>query len=138
LDPGVRAKTIAEIASHANHAIRAGQDALVFTSRELVNGADHAANLAIGKSISSALMEVVDRIEVKPGFVIGKGGITSSDLATRGMQVRAARVMGQVLPGVPVWKLAEGSRWPGLVYTVFPGNVGDSQAVARVVQSMRQ
>ena len=82
-------------------------------------------------------MEVVQGIDCEPRFIIGKGGITSSDLATEGMGVRAARVLGQVLPGVPVWKLGPGSRWPGATYIVFPGNVGDEGAVARVVSLLR-
>jgi uncharacterized protein YgbK (DUF1537 family) len=129
--------TIRQTTQAINAALAAGRDALVYTSRELVRGSDDAENLAIGKSVSAALMQVVQGVEYEPRFVIGKGGITSSDLATEGMQVRSARVLGQVLPGVPVWKIGTTSRWPGLIYVVFPGNVGDDQAVARVVQILR-
>ena len=50
-----------------------------------------------------------------------QGGITSSDLATKAMGARRAEVVGQALPGVPIWKLGEGSRHPGIPYIVFPG-----------------
>ena len=45
--------------------------------------------------------------------------------------------LGQVLPGVPVWELGPESRYPGLKYIVFPGNVGDSEAVREVVMKLR-
>jgi uncharacterized protein YgbK (DUF1537 family) len=46
-------------------------------------------------------------------------------------------VSGQILPGVPVWKLGEESRWPGMAYIAFPGNVEDSNALAQVVEMLR-
>ena len=110
---------------------------MIYTSRLVVGGGSQADNLAIGKAISAALIEVVDGIQVEPRFVIGKGGITCSDLATGGLGIRAARVAGQILPGVPVWVASAGGRWPGIPYVVFPGNVGDEGAVARVVQALR-
>jgi uncharacterized protein YgbK (DUF1537 family) len=76
-------------------------------------------------------------LRLEPRFVVGKGGITASDVATIGMEVRAARVLGQILPGVPVWRLGPGARWPGLPYVVFPGNVGNEEALADVVRRLR-
>ena len=138
LCPTTRSRVLEETTRAVSSALREGLDAVLFTSRELISGENEMESLAIGRSVSSALVEVLNRLEVNPGYVIGKGGITASDLATQSMQVRAARVMGQILPGVPVWKLGPGSRWPGLVYVVFPGNVGDEGAVARVIQRMRE
>jgi uncharacterized protein YgbK (DUF1537 family) len=115
----------------------AGRDVVLFTSRELVTGTDAVASLAIGRAVSAALIDIVRSLERPPRYFVAKGGITSSDLATRGLEVSRARVMGQVLPGVPVWQLGEGSRFPGLVYVVFPGNVGDAQALREVVASLR-
>jgi uncharacterized protein YgbK (DUF1537 family) len=113
------------------------RDVVVFTSRELVTGSDGAASLSIGQSVSSALVEVVRRLQHEPRYVVGKGGITASDLATRGMDVRAARVLGQILPGVPAWQLGPHSRWPGMPYVVFPGNVGQEDSVAHIVRMLR-
>ena len=36
------------------------------------------------------------------------------------------QILGQIAPGVPVWKLGEGSKYPGMPYIIFPGNVGDT------------
>jgi uncharacterized protein YgbK (DUF1537 family) len=138
LESSQRQGAITQATEAANHALNNGKDALLFTSRLLISGNNQAESLAIGRSVSQSLMEVVHGIEHEPRFVIGKGGITSSDLATEGMGVRSARVLGQVLPGVPVWKLGPGSRWPGATYVVFPGNVGDEGAVARVVSLLHE
>ncbi|MBC7225200.1 MAG: hypothetical protein H5T59_13175, partial [Anaerolineae bacterium] len=46
-------------------------------------------------------------------------------------------VLGQVLPGVPAWRLGQESRFPGLPYVVFPGNVGDDESLARVLRLLR-
>lgn len=51
-----------------------------------------------------------------------QGGITSSDLATKALEARRAKVMGQALAGVPLWQLGPESRHPGVPYIVFPGN----------------
>lgn len=45
--------------------------------------------------------------------------------------------MGQILPGVPVRRSGQGSRWPGLIYVVFPGNVGGPNAIAEAIQRLR-
>ena len=41
--------------------------------------------------------------------------------------------MGQILPGVPVWSMSQGSRWPGLPLVVFPGNVGSVEALSEAM-----
>jgi uncharacterized protein YgbK (DUF1537 family) len=47
-------------------------------------------------------------------------------------------VLGQILPGVPVWRLGSESRYPGIPYIVFPGNVGNVEALADIVTSLKQ
>ena len=68
-----------------------------------------------------------------PRYIIAKGGITSSDMATKGLNIRRALVKGQISPGVPVWQCGPESRFPGLNYIVFPGNVGQDETLAEVV-----
>lgn len=125
---------IIRVSNILNSALASGRNALVYTSRDLITRESHNENIKISQSVSSALTEVVRRLKYEPRYVIGKGGITSSDLATDGMDVRAARVLGQILPGVPVWRLEHQSRWPGMPYIVFPGNVGEESSVADIVK----
>ncbi len=115
-------------------------DVVVYTSREVVHASQDLSGLEVGSAVSAALVDVmrsVDR-ELELGFVVAKGGITSSDVVTEGLGVRRAEVAGQMLPGiVSAWILPEDSDYPGLPYVVFPGNVGDEDALAQVIQKLR-
>jgi len=111
-------------------------DVVIFTSRALVTGTSATENARIGETISRSLVEIVAGLSRRPRWLIAKGGITSSDVATQALRVERALVLGQALPGVPVWQLGPESRWPGLAYVVFPGNVGDPEALANLVTSL--
>ena len=52
--------------------------------------------------ISHGVQSLVGRLTVTPAFIIAKGGITSSDIGTKALQVRRATVLGQIKPGIPV------------------------------------
>lgn len=126
---------IARVTRLMNEALAAGQIAIGSTSRavELAPGGDA---LAVSRAVSDALVTIVQGIETRPDFIIGKGGITSSDVGTRGLGAARAMVLGQVLPGVPVWRLGPESRFPGLPYVVFPGNVGTAETLANIVDML--
>ena len=133
LDPARRAAVLAEAIDVINRTLTSGRDAVVYTSRNLVTHSDAAESLAIGRQVSAALCAVLRGLQIAPRWLIAKGGITSSDTATRGLDVRRAIVRGQLLPGVPVWRLGPESRFPGLDYVVFPGNVGGDSALVEAV-----
>ncbi|KAH7143793.1 hypothetical protein EDB81DRAFT_796380 [Dactylonectria macrodidyma] len=115
--------------------IRRGQDVLVMTSRELIVGGDEAKSLDIGSTVARALVSFLQKLEQKPRYVIAKGGITSSDMATKGLRMKRALIVGQAAPGVPLWRCDEPeSKWPGLSYVVFPGNVGTNDTLYEVVR----
>ena len=64
------------------------------------------------------------------------GGPTSVEIARAGLGVKEAFVPGQIAPGVPVWELGPETRWPGIHYVVFPGNVGDDFTLGHVVRAL--
>ena len=137
LDDTRRDAEIARCSVQADALIGAGRDAVIYTSRRLITGADAAHSLAIGSRVSDALVAIVRGISARPRYVLAKGGITSSDVATKGLNVRRAMVLGQLLPGVPVWRLGSESRYPGAIYVVFPGNVGGPEALAEACSLLR-
>jgi uncharacterized protein YgbK (DUF1537 family) len=104
-------------------ALARGELGVLYTSRELVTGHD---NLAIGRTVTDALLAGLRQSAARPRFVIAKGGITSHEVAYRGLGALRATVLGQLQPGVPVWRLESGHglRHGGVPYVVFPGNVG--------------
>lgn len=131
-----RQQEITRIAGLAGEKIRKGKDVVIHTSRNLVKGSDSGEDLEIGQRVSLGLVGILKGIRIKPRFLVGKGGITSSDLATDALQIKRAMVMGQIQPGVPVWKTGPESLFPGLVYIVFPGNVGGEDALVRIVEEL--
>ena len=138
LDDTRRASTLAAAIATLNSALASGRDVVVYTSRQLVTSSDPTASLAIGRRVSDALIDVVRGLAATPRYLIAKGGITSSDTATLGLGVRRAIVLGQALPGVPVWRLGSEAKFPGLGYVVFPGNVGSDTALADLIAQLRQ
>ncbi|XP_057459422.1 uncharacterized protein LOC130750039 isoform X3 [Actinidia eriantha] len=130
-----REEEISRAAERADVFIRACKDTLIMTSRELITGKTPSESLEINFKVSSALVEIVRRITTRPRYILAKGGITSSDLATKALEAKYAKIVGQALAGVPLWQLSPESRHPGVPYIVFPGNVGDSSALAEVVKS---
>jgi uncharacterized protein YgbK (DUF1537 family) len=127
-----RAGELEEAVRCVNSALRNHRDVVVSTSRQLVTGVDADESLRIGQRVSAALVDVTRSLETAPRLVIAKGGITSSDVATAGLGVKRAMVLGQLIDGVPVWRLGEESRFPGLGYVVFPGNVGGDAALSEL------
>ncbi|MGO2360760.1 MAG: four-carbon acid sugar kinase family protein, partial [Brachybacterium tyrofermentans] len=114
-------------------------DCVLYTSRDLVRSDDPAESLAIARSVSDAVVEVVRRVRsVKPAWVVAKGGITSHEVAANGLGIRRARVEGQFWPGqVSLFSAQEApEEVMGAPYVVFPGNVGGEQALADVVDRL--
>jgi uncharacterized protein YgbK (DUF1537 family) len=136
-DERARQQVVNQKSSSLNQLLARGSDAVLYTSREVLAGKDRDATLLLAAKVSASLIEIVKQIAIQPRFIIGKGGITSSDLATDGLNIKAARVVGQAYPGVPVWTLGPGARWPGMNYIIFPGNVGESDTLANVVISLQ-
>ncbi|OBS27884.1 hypothetical protein FPOA_01826 [Fusarium poae] len=123
----------------ATQKIKSGQDVLIMTSRELIVGKDEVESLDIGSTIAKALVSFLQNLEQKPRYIIAKGGITSSDMATKGLRMKRALIVGQAAPGVPMWRCDEPeSKWPGLNYVVFPGNVGHNDSLYEVVRQWRE
>ena len=138
LNSQMRRKEIAGVSGEAEKALLGGYDVIIFTSRRLVTGKSEKENMEIARQVSDALVQATRKIKARPKFVVAKGGITSSDIGTKALDVTKAVVLGQILPGVPVWLLGEESRFPGIPFVVFPGNVGDRDALAQVISILRK
>jgi uncharacterized protein YgbK (DUF1537 family) len=112
---------------------------VIFTSREELNFNDAQTRLDFGVAVSTLLMDIVRRLPADIGFLISKGGITSNDTLSTGLALTAARLLGQILPGVSVVRTpADHPQFPNLPVVLFPGNVGDRDALAAVYQRLSQ
>ena len=65
---------------------------------------------------------------------MAKGGITSSDVATKALKVKKAIVLGQVKPGIPVWRCGNESKFPSIPFIIFPGNVGENNTLTQIAK----
>lgn len=116
--------------------ISRGRTTAIYTSRKVLDFGDAEKNLVASVNISNALTSIVRGLKVRPKFLIAKGGITSSDVGTNGLGVKKALVLGQVVAGIPVWKLGAESKFPGMSYIIFPGNVGNVDTLKNIVEML--
>ncbi len=138
LDPEDAGQETRRLIRLAEEAMSRGRAAVVYTSRTVLapEGFSKEEALRLSVRISDALTGVIAGLTRKPGFLIAKGGITSSDVGTKALRVRKALVLGQIRPGIPVWRTGEESKFPGLPYIIFPGNVGDVDTLRDIVEML--
>jgi uncharacterized protein YgbK (DUF1537 family) len=115
-----------------------GKTPVVYTSRAELTFTDIQQRLEFGKSVSALLMDVVRGLPSEIGFLISKGGITSNDVLSHGLNLTAARLLGQIIPGCSVIRTSpEHPQFPNLPVVLFPGNVGDENSLVTAWQYLR-
>jgi uncharacterized protein YgbK (DUF1537 family) len=131
-------KQIDFIISRAIQLLNNRKNVIISTSRVPFRVENKENQRQIENRVSNALVNILKRItkQIKPKFIVAKGGITSHVLARDALGVKSAMVLGQIAPGVPVWQLGEDSNVPNIPYIVFPGNVGDKHLLKNVVQEL--
>jgi uncharacterized protein YgbK (DUF1537 family) len=125
------ARLLADILEQVASAHSSSKVPVVYTSRNELTFDSIQVRLDFGMTVSSLLMEVIKGLPPDLGFLISKGGITSNDTLSTGLALKTARLLGQILPGVSVVRTpADHPQFPDLPVVLFPGNVGDSDALA--------
>lgn len=119
----------------AQSTIQNGRHAVIYTKRKKLIFDTDTKETVLKRSvaISDALQSFASDLDITPSFIIAKGGITSSDIATKALGITCARVLGQVAPGIPAWEAGPESLYPGISYIIFPGNVGETDTLKKVV-----
>lgn len=107
-----------------------GLTPVVYTSRREVRLTDADERQHLGQRISDFLVEMVARLPFVPSYLVAKGGITSNDILTKGLALKSAVVLGQIVPNVPCVMTA---RFP---YIIFPGNVGGDDSLREVYDKL--
>ncbi|MCH4172282.1 MAG: hydroxyacid dehydrogenase [Lactobacillus sp.] len=118
--------------------LKAGHNVVVYTNRKRLDlgPGRQEEELQLSVKISNYVTQIVEQLQVKPSFIIAKGGITSSDVATKGLGIKRAQVAGQVQPGIPVWLTGPETKFPNIAYVIFPGNVGAEDTLKKVVAQL--
>ena len=133
-----RAEHLAQVAGMVRESLTRS-DCVLYTSRDLVRTDDPAESLDIARSVSDAVVEIIQQVRTaRPAWVVAKGGITSHEVAAHGLGIRRARVEGQFWAGqVSLFSAEEAPEEVlGMPYVVFPGNVGGAQSLADVVDTL--
>ncbi|WP_297967760.1 four-carbon acid sugar kinase family protein [uncultured Anaerovibrio sp.] len=136
LEPDKLEEELKKIVAEVEADIKQGQTVVVYTGRKRFDAGSEEESLRVSVKISEAITSIVSRLSIQPSFLIAKGGITSSDVGTKGLSVKHALVMGQVAPGIPVWKTGSESKFPDMAYVIFPGNVGAVDTLRKVVDML--
>ncbi|MBE9126253.1 MULTISPECIES: four-carbon acid sugar kinase family protein [unclassified Coleofasciculus] len=130
---------LAEILASVEEVHRANKTPVVYTSREELVFKDVQTRLKFGVAVSALLMDIVRGLPGDIGFLISKGGITSNDVLSTGLELRAARLLGQIIPGCSVVRTpCDHPLFPDLPVVLFPGNVGDTDALVTTYQRFLQ
>ncbi|WP_020571512.1 four-carbon acid sugar kinase family protein [Neolewinella persica] len=124
-----------DLAQKISEAYTEGKTCVIYTSRDVITTKGAVANLNIAATVSGYLEAVVAALPEAPSYLLTKGGITSSRIATEALGVKRAMVLGQVQPGVPTWELGPESKFPGMPFIIFPGNVGGEGSLSLILQN---
>lgn len=138
IDGSERATHLRGLIDRAVESLDSGS-VIVQTSRRLVTGADGRSSLEISRQVSAAVVAVVRGILLRraPAFVLAKGGITASDVASKALEIRHGLAVGPMLPGIVSLWVAQDGPARGIPYVVFPGNVGDDESLSAVVKRLQ-
>jgi uncharacterized protein YgbK (DUF1537 family) len=135
--PEERENLLAEILEKVKDIHEKQQTPVIYTSRQELTFATVQERLDFGVSVSTLLMDVVKGLPRDISFLISKGGITSNDVLSTGLSLQAARLLGQILPGVSMVRTeADHPLFPNLPVVLFPGNVGDETGLATVYRRL--
>lgn len=135
LEAGKEAELLPAILEQVHRAYGQGLTPVVYTSREEVgfDGANPEARLAFGQRVSRLLMAIVQGLPEGIGYLISKGGITSNDTLSVGLNLPAVRLLGQIYPGISmVITPSDHPRFPNLPVVLFPGNVGEADTLVLI------
>jgi uncharacterized protein YgbK (DUF1537 family) len=133
-------REIERVQNEAQKSVAEGITTVIYTKRERLDLGEgmKEEELKLSVDISDAVTSIVRNFTITPKYIIAKGGITSSDVGTKGLQVKRATVAGQIAPGVPVWKTGNESTFPAIPYIIFPGNVGSEITLKEIVLELEQ
>ncbi|MGK7903520.1 MAG: four-carbon acid sugar kinase family protein [Hormoscilla sp.] len=114
-----------------------GETPVIYTSREEITFPDVQTRLEFGAAVSSLLMDILRGLPADIGYLISKGGITSNDTLSKGLLLQSARLLGQIIPGCSMVRTPiNHPQFPNLPVVLFPGNVGDAEALVTVYKRL--
>ncbi|GBF80683.1 four-carbon acid sugar kinase family protein [Aphanothece sacrum] len=138
-NPNQKDKLLEDILNRVNTVYQTDKTPVVYTSREELTFDTVQQRLDFGIAVSALLMDIVQGLPSDMGFLISKGGITSNDVLSTGLNLRSARLLGQVLAGCSMISTEKDHPlFPNLPVILFPGNVGNVQGLTTVYSRLKK
>jgi uncharacterized protein YgbK (DUF1537 family) len=135
--PQAKQEILESIFASIEEVFSQGKTPVIYTSRAELSFDNVQQRLQFGVAVSALLMEVVQGLPPSISFLISKGGITSNDVLSVGLNLTQARLLGQILPGCSVIRTAPNHpQFPNLPVVLFPGNVGDQHSLVAAWQCL--
>lgn len=104
---------------------------VAYTSRQEIRLEDANQRQHLGQQVSDFLVDIVRQLSYTPSYLVAKGGITSHDILTHGLNIKSARVLGQIVNSVPCIMTKD------FPYIIFPGNVGNEESLKEVYLKLK-
>jgi uncharacterized protein YgbK (DUF1537 family) len=131
------AKLLQESLAEIKIVHNSGKTPVIYTSRQELIFQDVKTRLDFGATVSALLMDILQGLPADIGFLISKGGITSNDVLSTGLALTSARLLGQILAGCSmVITPSDHPQFPNLPVVLFPGNVGNADALATIYERL--
>jgi uncharacterized protein YgbK (DUF1537 family) len=135
--PQAKTEILKSTLTAVEEAFNHDQTAVIYTSRAELSFDNIQQRLEFGVAVSALLMEIVQGLPPTISFLISKGGITSNDVLSVGLNLTQARLLGQILPGCSVIRTElTHPQFPNLPVVLFPGNVGDQHSLVAAWQRL--
>lgn len=133
---GASQNLITDILERIHSIRRQGHTPVVYTSRQPLDFTTLSDRLNFGTFVAEQLAHIVHQLPANLGYLVFKGGMTSNIILTKGLNLSAVRLWGQIVPGCCLVQTAPNHAFSQLPVILFPGNVGQSQDLVRVYQRL--
>ncbi|MDY6802450.1 MAG: four-carbon acid sugar kinase family protein [Cyanobacteriota bacterium] len=135
--PEEKTALLEDILAKVRSAHAEGKTPVAYTPRQELTFDSVERRMEFGAAVSDLLMDIERGLPEDIGFLISKGGITSNDTLSKGLALRTARLLGQVLAGCSMVRTpADHPQFPNLPVVLFPGNVGDADGLVTVYRRL--
>jgi len=120
-----------------NQTLNQGLIPVLYTPREELQFPDTQTRLDFGRQVAQVTSLLVHHLPSEIGFLVSKGGITSNEILSHGLDLTAVRLLGQIAPGINVIRTPKDHpQFPNLPVVIVPGNVGDEAILTTIVQRL--
>ena len=133
----IHQRLLADTLEKVNMAHQTGQGVVIYTNRDEITFDKTDQRIQFSQTAAALLIDIVKGLPSTIGFLISKGGITSNNTLSHGLDLQSVRLLGQILPGCClVCTDVSHPRFPKLPVVLFPGNVGDQDSLAIAYQQL--